>query len=260
MTSILQWMPFSGGRPDPTGAGDMAAEAPDTLEQRAENRSIAGGMQVLLLDPSPLSRSCLLAGFGDSSDLSITACGDIDDLVDADFAAGDPDVVAVHAAGQDIESPDFARRLQLLARRFPEAARMLLSGPNDIGQMRAGLQLGFNAYVTEGVGLAPTICVMQLIRQGMLIYPAALMKSYRDKTEAADSGSPLASSPLGEEILTPRQVDVLRLLARGLSNKAIATELNISESTVKVHIRAIMERTGMLNRTQIVALFFGGRK
>src|SRR3546814_3453279 len=44
-------------------------------------------------------------------------------------------------------------------------------------------------------------------------------------------------------MLTPRQQDVLLLLARGLSNKAIASQLEISESTVKVHIRAIMERT-----------------
>lgn len=234
----------------------------DALEQEAETRSMMGGMQVLLFDPSPLSRSCLLAGFGDSSDISITACGDLDDLAEADFAAGDPDIVAVHAAGQNIESPDFVRRLQSLARRFPDAARMLLSGADDVGQMRAGLQLGFSAYVTEGMGLAPTIGVMQLIRQGMMVYPASLGKSCgREKPESADNGyygmEPLA---LGDEILTPRQLDVLRLLARGLSNKAIAADLNISESTVKVHIRAIMERTGMLNRTQIVALFFGGRK
>lgn len=239
----------------------MAIEASDALEQEAEARSLTGGMQVLLFDPSPLSRSCLLAGFGDSSEISITAYGDINDLVDGDIAGDDPDIVAVHVAGQDIESPDFARRLQSLAHRFPHAARILLSGPNDIGQMRAGLQLGFSAYVTEGVGLAPTICVMQLIRQGMLVYPADLMKNYREKPEAMDTASyPMTSSTLGKEILTPRQLDVLRLLARGLSNKAIATELSISESTVKVHIRAIMERTGMLNRTQIVALFFGGRK
>ncbi len=55
--------------------------------------------------------------------------------------------------------------------------------------------------------------------------------------------------------LTVRQRDVLRLLSVGLSNKAIAKELLISESTVKVHIRAIMEQTGVHNRTQIITHF-----
>lgn len=247
------------GHAGPFGMTTEAAS--DALEGETEARSAAEGMQVLLFDPSPLSRSCLLAGFGDSRDISIVACGDLNDLADTAFSGGHPDIIAVHAAGQDIESPDFARRVQSLARRFPAAARILLSGPDNIGQMRAGLQLGFSAYVTAGVGLAPTIGVMQLIRQGMMIYPRDLMKSYKDKPEGADLGLYQASSSwLGDETLTPRQLDVLRLLARGLSNKAIATDLHISESTVKVHIRAIMERTGMLNRTQIVALFFGGSK
>lgn len=242
----------------PSGCVFVTAEAPEALDEKVESQTASDGLHVLLFDPSPLSRSCLLAGFGDSRDVSIVACGDLNELPDTAFAAGHPDIIAVHAAGQDIESPDFAKRLQSLIRRFPEAARILLSGPDDAAQMRAGMKLGFSAYVTEGVGLAPTIGVMQLIRQGMIVYPDSLMKSYKDKPESANNGLyHHASSPLGNEILTPRQLDVLRLLARGLSNKAIATDLNISESTVKVHIRAIMERTGMLNRTQIVALFFG---
>lgn len=229
----------------------MSASAADTAE--------GTGVEVLLFDPSPLSRSCLLAGFGDSPGIAITACGDLDDLPDPAFSDGKPDILAVHAAGQDLESPQFVRRLQLLTRRFPQAARMLLSGPDDAAQMRAGLQLGFNAYVTEGVGLSLTIGVMRLIRQGMIVYPDSFLKGVAEKGDWPLQGSSngAASLPLARDLLTPRQLDVLRLLARGFSNKAIASDLDISESTVKVHIRAIMERTGMLNRTQIVAHFFG---
>ena len=124
--------------------------------------------------------------------------------------------------------------------------------------MLAALRQGVGAYITSGVGVAPTIAAIRLMRDGLIVYPRDLLSGISAGGSAAkgsDIVSDLAPRP-GDELLTPRQLDVLRLLARGLSNKAIASELDISESTVKVHIRAIMERTGMLNRTQIVAHFF----
>ena len=57
--------------------------------------------------------------------------------------------------------------------------------------------------------------------------------------------------------LSPRQTTVASLLARGLSNKAIARELGISVATVKDHVHAILVATGTASRTQVVALFHG---
>lgn len=215
-------------------------------------------MRVLLVDPSPLSRSCLLAGFRESSEISIVACGHVDELPENPFPEG-VNVIILQAAGQHLESREFTERLTALSRRFPGAGIMLLSGPEDTDQMLTGLQLGVRAYITGDVGLAPTIGAIRLISEGLVVYPNTLLGAFRGAAvPTARSGVPQAEMTArpGGEILTPRQHDVLRLLARGLSNKAIAAELDISESTVKVHIRAIMERTGMLNRTQIVAHFF----
>src|SRR3546814_3753593 len=98
------------------------------------------------------------------------------------------------------------------------------------------------------------------MRQGLMIYPHHMLQTLGKYgaapfNSASHSGEAAAAAGLDDGMLTPRQQDVLLLLARGLSNKAIASQLEISESTVKVHIRAIMERTGMMNRTQIVAHF-----
>lgn len=168
-------------------------------------------------------------------------------------------MVILQAGGQDIGSREFGERLRALSQRFPGAATMLLSGPQDVTQMLHGLKLGVGAYITGDVALAPTIAALQLMREGLIIYPRAVLASMHGNgvtATGAGSASDVLETRAGDTILTPRQMDVLRLLARGLSNKAIASELDISESTVKVHIRAIMERTGMLNRTQIVAHFF----
>ena len=59
---------------------------------------------------------------------------------------------------------------------------------------------------------------------------------------------------LGEETLTPREIDVLRHLAGGNRNRDIADQLFISEETVKVHIKHIMEKLGASDRTQAVAI------
>ena len=54
--------------------------------------------------------------------------------------------------------------------------------------------------------------------------------------------------------LTAREIDVLRLLARGRSNRAIATELRISENTAANHVRSILIKTGAANRTQVAMM------
>jgi DNA-binding NarL/FixJ family response regulator len=59
---------------------------------------------------------------------------------------------------------------------------------------------------------------------------------------------------MGDEALTPREVEVLKCLAEGNKNKDIGAQLFISEETVKVHIKHIMEKLGANDRTQAVAI------
>lgn len=230
----------------PAGRPDQSGEAGETVH-------------VLLVDPSPLSRSCLLAGFSENPEISVIACGHVEELGEGPLPDGEPSVVMLQTAGQDVQSREFGERLRALTIRFPNTATMLLSAPEDVGQMLAALRQGVCAYITSGMGVAPTIAAIRLMNDGLMVFPREVLSAIRASGETVASGadivSDLAPRP-GHELLTPRQLDVLRLLAKGLSNKAIASELDISESTVKVHIRAIMERTGMLNRTQIVAHFY----
>lgn len=65
-------------------------------------------------------------------------------------------------------------------------------------------------------------------------------------------GATAATSPTGA--LTPRELDVLRLVARGLGNKEIAAELAITTHTVKYHLAAVLEKLGVRSRTEAVSL------
>ncbi|MCF8708253.1 response regulator transcription factor [Rhizorhapis sp. SPR117] len=188
------------------------------------------------------------------------ACQHSKELAYARFDDGPPDVIILQAAGQDLGSAEFSAQLQTVIRAFPATGIMLLSGSEHVDQMLAAFEQGVGAYITGNLGLIPTIRAMQLMREGMIVYPREILTDLRKHIKPATSPQ-IHEHEAGvhEGILTPRQRDVLLLLAQGLSNKAIAGNLTISESTVKVHIRAIMERTGMLNRTQIVAHFFRDR-
>jgi DNA-binding CsgD family transcriptional regulator len=67
------------------------------------------------------------------------------------------------------------------------------------------------------------------------------------------TGAPATVSPEGAA-LTPRELDVLRLVARGLGNKEIAAELDLSTHTVKYHLASVLEKLGVRSRTEAVSL------
>lgn len=92
---------------------------------------------------------------------------------------------------------------------------------------------------------------IRAVSQGMIISAPGLL-------EFANPGRPKSSSSENEliEELTPREMEVLQLLAQGLANKQIAHELEISEHTVKFHISSIYAKLGATNRTEAVRTGF----
>jgi DNA-binding NarL/FixJ family response regulator len=72
----------------------------------------------------------------------------------------------------------------------------------------------------------------------------------RDVAMAVEAGMPLPDAALAERSLTPREREVLQLIARGATNRQAAVALYISEATVKVHLRHIFEKLGVRTRTQ----------
>jgi len=115
------------------------------------------------------------------------------------------------------------------------------------------LAAGAGAVVTRTADAAEVLAVVQAVAAGLSVLPRGLVRELLGGAFSAESAT---SRPVETIVspLTPREQEVLALLAQGLANKAIAPKLGISEHTVKAHVAAIYEKLGAGNRAEAVVL------
>lgn len=223
--------------------------------------STAGDRQslhVLLLDASALNRSCFSAGLDEQQNIRLVASATLEEIIPSMFARGAPDVTILRLSADEGGEDELASKLQALTLLFPRSATILIVPTAEPRHVLAALHHSVVGLTTDQLSMTSTIDVMRLVHAGMVVYPPALFDSFRQIKDVDVHPSVGAQrSRIGR--LTARQHEVLRLLAGGMPNKGIAEELGISGSTVKVHVRAIMERLGLGNRTQAAACFLEGQ-
>ena len=151
------------------------------------------------------------------------------------------------------EPPHFAATLQKLADAdlFRDLPVVLLAEILDPQTTAQALRMGARAVLPAELSRPQLLAALEAVSRGFVV-----AMPVEAETIVAASQSP-ASAINGEELLeplTPREQEVLRLLALGLANKEIAARLNISEHTVKFHVAAILGKLGAASRTEAVAL------
>ena len=232
----------------------MAAPIRTPRAERVASDSLSDPINVLVIDPSSFSRACTVAGLKSTAEFVIEACTAIVEC-EPDV---EPDLILFQSTEIGSAGSVLARELALASRRWPSAATLVVADHIDLDEMLATIRNGARGLLTSTTSVDCTRSAIRLLVNGIGVYPAeleAFLHGVSPETVAvpAVGGSPFEPGRLNT--LTKRQQDVLHLLALGSSNRAIAERLQISESTVKVHIRAIMALNGASNRTQIVAHF-----
>lgn len=127
--------------------------------------------------------------------------------------------------------------LDQLQKRYPAVTVVILSGRDDPETIRSALSRGAKSFIAKQIDPRDLPSALRLAAQG------AVYQAMREGDEPAAEGEPVAR-------LTPSEQRVLEALARGLSNKAIATELWLTQQTVKFHLTNIYRRLGVKNRTE----------
>jgi DNA-binding NarL/FixJ family response regulator len=131
---------------------------------------------------------------------------------------------------------------------------IVLSGTEDPTAIRHVLDLGVQGYIPKSSPPDVILNAVRLVVGGGIYVPPEAMKSAAATVAPAFSFAPdnngLTSKERLATVLTDRQIDVLKLLAKGRPNKLIAKELEISEGTVKIHLAAIFRALHVRNRLE----------
>ena len=147
--------------------------------------------------------------------------------------------------------------LKEIHEKLPETPIIILSAVFEKEIVQKTLELGASGYIPKTSSNAVIISAINLVISGGAYIPIELLK----ETQCSSFGELKQLEVLSQDvkiedkikILSPRQLDVLKLIAEGKSNKQIAFDLGLSEGTVKLHVTAILKTLNVYNRTGAVA-------
>jgi DNA-binding NarL/FixJ family response regulator len=155
----------------------------------------------------------------------------------------------------DLRMPGMAGASSLRAMRdaYPTAKLVVLSASESRHDILEALSAGVHGYITKTAQPEDIAAAFKYVLAGG-VYVPPLLSHAADEAQSLppEPGSIHAAVDLAR--FTPRQRDVLRLLAAGNSNKEIARELDLAEGTVKIHLAAIFRALNARNRTEAVVL------
>lgn len=143
------------------------------------------------------------------------------------------------------DQPGFVA-LETLRREQPELPVAVISGVEDRATVIRALDAGAKAFVPKSADATKTQAAVDALLSGRVYLPESL-------TEAG-GGAGTRGTPSEDWNLTDRQLEVLSLLVAGLSNKLIARRLGIAESTVKIHVSAVLRAFRVTSRTQALIM------
>lgn len=173
---------------------------------------------------------------------------EIDD-VDADIC-----LVVMNVGASSVEDPAVQGQMDELRLRMPDVPLVIMSDRDGAGDVVATLRAGARGFISSRMDPHVMLRALDFIIGGGVFFPPDALLEVSDLPGLGEERDTLlpANARLTNSVngLTQRQHAVLKLLQQGQSNKRIAHELRMCESTVKVHVRQIMRKLGACNRTQ----------
>lgn len=205
-------------------------------------------IRVLIADDQALIREGLQMLLGLSPGIEVVGTAtDGDEAVDLAGRQG-PDVALMDLRMPRCDGVEATRRI---TRDHPSIRVVVLTTYADDESIFSALEAGAMGYLTKDAGASEIQEAIRTVHAGEALLDPAVQRRLIQKVRGA-APRPAASEPELPDGLTPREAEVLRLIAEGLSNAEIAERLVVADSTVKTHINNIFSKAALRDRAQAV--------
>jgi two-component system NarL family response regulator len=190
-------------------------------------------IRLLVVDDHPVVRGGLVALLGTVENMQVIA-----------EASNGADAVRLYCEHQpDVTLMDLrlgamggVEAIQQIRARWPAARIIVLTTFDGDEDIYRAMQAGAKGYLLKGMSIEDLISAVRAVHQGRVRIPAEIAEKLAQR--------------MGGPQLTQREMDVLRAIVRGRSNREIGSDLSISEATVKTHINSLLGKLGVTDRTQ----------
>jgi two-component system nitrate/nitrite response regulator NarL len=185
-----------------------------------------------------------LHSFLDNDSFSVT--GEFDthgECIAAAETTSEPEIILYVTNGDEAALGD---AVEALSGAYSESRVLVLAGRLSLDELGVSLRAGAAGYLLSTISKEALAHSLRLIQLGETVFPSDLANAWPARSMHR---RPAASNEV-LETLTPRENDILDCLTEGASNKVIARNLGITESTVKIHMKSLIRKIGVQNRTQ----------
>lgn len=173
------------------------------------------------------------------------------DEIDTDNAP-EPELIIIGTGDTD---NGMEKNIRALKARFPNSRLVVLADQYNADEVHTAFRLSARGYLMKTISCSTLVKSLELVMLGESIFPSAILTRMADEQgldievddEIVTEVAPISHS---SRSLSTREMQILQCLVRGQSNKMIARNLDIVEATVKVHIKAILRKIHVQNRTQ----------
>jgi DNA-binding NarL/FixJ family response regulator len=193
--------------------------------------------RVLVADDHPVVRTGLAAVLVQQADLELVAEAENGERAVELYREHRPDVCLM-----DLRMPvmDGVEAIRNITAEFPDAHILALTTYEGDADIRRALDAGALGYLLKDMLLTEVIGAIRAVRRGERVIPTAVAARLAEFPERSD--------------LTERELEVLHLVARGLSNKDVARAIGRTDETVKIHLKNTFAKLGVADRTEAVTV------
>jgi two-component system NarL family response regulator len=203
-------------------------------------------VRIMVVDDHPVFRKGLISVLSDMPEFQVV--GQATNGTEAITLATElhPDVIVMDVRMPDCNGVEATAALQQVT---PSTKVLMLTVSDDNDDLFAAMEAGARGYILKSAELDGLITAIKVVAGGDVIITPVM--AARLMNELRQGGRHRADEEFNE--LSPREKKVMQLVAEGSSNKEIAAALSISETTVKAHLRSILEKLHVKNRAQAAA-------